>query len=370
MQLIREAKIYPSKTQLDILERLLEESRKLYNQCLEMKIKEYKENNKTLSRFDLQKKVKGYGDMPATLRQMVVYRLNNAYDQFFRRGGFPRFKSYGRYRSIPLRQYGTDYKIDGNYLKTWKKYGLARIKSRGLQTITNPKNARLVKRASGWYLQIIDEVVEIKPKRVKNAVGIDFGLKHFVVDTDGNKIKPPKYFRKTEKKLAIQQRLLSKKKKGGKNRNKARQIVARTHEKIANQRKDFLHKLSYKYASSYDLVCIEDLNIKGMGRNKHLAKSISDASWGIFANMASYKLKMLGGHLVKVNPRFTTQKCSECGELIQKSLSVRTHICTSCGYVVDRDENASRNILFLGLDKATGEGISIENPMNQEPHTL
>lgn len=370
MQLVREAKIYPSKKQLVEIDRLLEESRNLYNYCLEMKIKEYKEKNKTLSRFDLQKKVKEHGDMPASLRQMVVYRLNNAYEHFFRRGGFPRFKSKNRYRSIPLRQYGTDYKIDGKYLIAWKKYGLNGIKTRGLQKLNNPKMARLVKRASGWYLQVIDEISEAKPKRVKKVVGIDFGLKHFIVDTDGNKIKPPKFFRKTEKKLAIQQRLLSKKKRGGKNREKSRQLVAKTHEKIANQRKDFLHKLSYKYASNYDLVCVEDLNIKGMTKNKHLAKSIYDASWGVFANMASYKLRRLGGHLVKVNPRYTTQKCSNCGELIQKSLSVRTHICTNCGYVADRDEMASRNILLLGLDKATGEGISIESPMNQEPHTL
>lgn len=368
MKITREAKIYPNQTQLAELERLLEEARQLYNHCLEIKIKAYKKNRKNISRFKLSKKVKKYGNMPATLRQMVVYRLNNAYEYFFKkRNGFPRFKSKNRFRSIPLRQYGVDYRIEGKYLISWKKYGLNRIKIRGLQKLNNPSMGRLVKRASGWYLQITDEIKEAKPKKVvKKAVGVDFGLRYFIVDTNGNKVKPPQYFKKTEKKLAIQQRQLSKKKKGGSNRDKARQIVARTHEKIANQRKDFLHKLSHKYANNYDLVCVEDLNIKGMVKNKHLSKSITDASWGIFINMLSYKLRRLGAYLIKVNPRYTTQKCSQCGELIQKSLSVRTHICTSCGYVADRDENASRNILSLGLGKAIGEGISVESPANQE----
>lgn len=364
MNLIREAKLYPKKNQKVELERLLEESRKLYNFCLEKKVKAYYEEHKTITRFELQKQVNGWGDMPATLRQMVVYRLNNSYEQFFRRGGFPRFKKYGRYRSIPLRQLNIDYRIEGKYLISWKKYGLNGIKMRGLQKLNNPKEARIIKRASGWYIQICDEIQEKQPVDiVKKVVGIDFGLKHFIVDTEGNKIKPPQYFRKTENKLAIQQRSVSKKKKGGKNRKRTGRIVSITNERINNQRKDFLHKQSRNYAKNYDLVSIENLNIQNMGRNHCLSKSIYDASWGIFSSMLSYKLKMLGSYLVKVNPSYTTQKCSQCGELIPKTLSVRTHICTYCGYIADRDENASINILRLGLGKASEEGISIESPM-------
>ena len=366
----REAKIYPNKKQAETLELLLERSRLLYNFCLALKKDTYQKDKKTITRFELQKQVKKMGDMPATLRQMVVYRLNNSYEQFFRRGGFPRFKKFGRYRSIPLRQYGMDYRIDKNYLNVWKKYGLYGIKTRGLQKLNNPSQGRIVRRASGWYFQVCDEVKELKPKKVKTAVGIDLGLKYFIVDTDKKKIEPPKFFRKSEAKLAHQQRFADKKKRGSKRKQKAYQIIARTQEKIANQRKDFLHKTSRYYANKYDLVAMEDLNVKGMIKNHCLSKSIQDASWGIFANMLDYKLKMLGRYLVKVPPHYTSQKCSGCGEIVKKSLSVRTHICLSCGLVLCRDENASRNIIKLGLDKANGEGIPIGNLLTRETSYL
>ena len=134
--------------------------------------------------------------MPATLRQMIVYRLNNAYERFFSQGDFPRFKAKNRYRSIELRQYGIDYKIDRKCLVAWKKYELDRIKTRGLQDLNDPKMARLIKRASGWYLQVIDEVPEA-PTENKAEVGIDLGLKYFLADSEGNKIEPPKFFRKS-----------------------------------------------------------------------------------------------------------------------------------------------------------------------------
>lgn len=361
----REARIYPNKKQIETLEQLLEKSRMIYNHCLALKKDTYIKDKKTITRFELQKQVKEMGDMPATLRQMIVYRLNNAYEQFFRRGGYPRFKKYGRYRSIPLRQYGTDYKIDGVYLNTWKKYGLQGIKMRGLQKLNNPTQARIVKRASGWYFQVCDEVEIAEPVKVEKAVGIDLGLKYFIVDTDKKKIEAPKIFRKSEMKLSHQQRQADKKKRGSNKKKKAYQIIARTQEKIANQRKDFLHKTSRYYVNNYDLVAMEDLNIRGMVRNHCLSKSISDASWGTFANMLSYKMKILGKHLVKVAPQYTSQTCSGCGEIVKKSLSVRTHICLSCGLVLCRDENASRNIIKKGLDKANGEGISLENLMTR-----
>ena len=355
----REAKLYPNKEQVKTLELLLEQSRILYNHCLERKITEYKDNKKNLSRFDLQKEVRGFGDLPATLRQMVVYRLNNAYEGFFRRGGFPRFKKVGRYRSIPLRQYGRDYKLANNRFSSWKKYGLDNIRTRGLQELNNPSSAIIVKRASGWYLQVSDEVENLKPKTVKKVVGIDLGLKYFTVDTDKKKIEAPKFIRKSELKLSHQYRLANKKKRGSNNKKRAYHLVALTQEKIANQRKDFLHKTSRYYADKYDLIAMEDLNIRGMVKNKHLSKSISDASWGIFTNMLSYKTKMLGKYLVKVNPQYTSQKCSQCGEIVKKSLAVRTHRCLNCGLVMCRDENASRNIIKLGLDKANSESIPL-----------
>lgn len=356
MQLTREAKLYPSAKQIVTLEKLLEESRLFYNFCLETKKIAWETEKKNISRYDLQKIGRGKGDLPSSQRQMIIYRLNNAYQHFFKLGGFPRFKKFGRYRSLNLRQYGHDYRIDGKYLMAWKKYGLNGIKTRGLQELNKPSEARIVKRASGWYLQVIDEVLEHPKVEPEKKIGIDLGLRYFVADSEGGKIMPPKSFRKSESLLAIQQRKASKAKKGGQRKVKAYRIVERTHERIANRRRDFLHKTASKYAKNYDLVAIEDLNVKGMIKNRHLSKSISDASWGIFAGMLDYKLKILGKALVKVNPRFTSQKCSQCGEIVRKSLSVRTHICLLCGLILDRDENASRNILTLAtVDNGIGE---------------
>ena len=131
--------------------------------------------------------------------------------------------------------------------------------------------------------------------------------------------------------------------------------MAKTHEHIANQRKDFLHKLSRKYADKYDMVAVEKLNIKGMLKNHCLALSISDVGWNTFTNMLSYKMQILGKHFIQVAPHYTSQKCSQCGEIVPKSLSVRTHICPECGFVAGRDYNAAINILNIGLEQVISE---------------
>ena len=346
-QLIREAKLYPNKTQEQSLIALFEDCRKLYNTILETKIKTYQEEKKMLHRFELHKMFKDYeANIPASLKQSIASRVNTAYDRFFRKKNkFPRFKSKNRFRSIELRQYGIDYRIRGSYLSIWRQIGV--LKMRGLQTLEKPKGARIVKRASGWYLQVIDEVSET-PKESKKEVGIDLGLKYFLADSNGNKVKPPNFFRQSQKKLRVQQRRLKNKIKFSKRWKKQSRQIAKTHEHIANQRKDWLHKLSRKYADEYGRVYAENLNISGLLKNRHLAKSISDASWNMFLNMLSYKLKMLARELVLVPAHYTSQKCSSCGELVQKSLSVRTHLCPYCGYTEDRDINASKNILGLG----------------------
>lgn len=362
-----EGKLYPNKKEIAILNKMLEDCRVLYNKVLETKIEAYKKDKKKISRYDLQTIFKGQKDIPATLTQMVIYRVNNSFERFFKKNSdFPRFKSENRYRSIELRTHSEDYRIKNGKLYVWGKFGLNRgIKIRGLQELIEPSMGRIVKRASGWYLQVCVETAKVKPKKVRTAIGIDVGLKAFLVDSDNKSVKPPKFFVNTQIILAQAQRRLSKGKKGGVRRNEKRRIVARIHEKINNQRKDFLHKLSRQYADQYDLVAVENLNIKGMVRNRHLSKAIVDASWGSFTTMLGYKLRMLGRHLVEVNPRFTTQKCSECGELVQKSLSVRTHIC-NCGYIADRDHNAARNILTAGLGQANGEGIAIATSLTRK----
>lgn len=367
MKLSYEAKLYPNKQQEQKLLEMFYNARKLYNEMLETKINAYKNEKKTISRFDLQKQFKTeYMELPASVKQMMAYRVNVAYEKFFNKlGKFPRFKSVNRFRSIELRQYKIDYQIVDGKLKIWKQIGS--IKMKGFKPTDNFSMGRIVRRASGWYFQYGTEVKEKKPiKKIKSAVGIDVGLKSFLVDSNGNEEKPPKFFRESEYKIRKQQRRVSKAVKGSNRRKKKVQLLAKTHEHIANQRKDWLHKLSRKYADKYDMIAVERLNISGMVRNHHFAKSISDSGWNIFSNMLSYKLEMLGKVFTQVNPQYTSQKCSGCGELVPKSLSVRTHICPHCNLIMCRDKNAAKNILKLALEQGFGENTAIAGSMNRE----
>jgi len=367
MKLTFEAKLYPNKQQEQKLFEMFYNARKLYNKMLETKINAYQNEKKNVSRFDLQKQFKTeYKDLPATVKQMMAYRVNVAYDKFFNKlGKFPRFKSSNRFRSIELRQHKIDYQIVSGKLKIWKQIGS--IKMKGFRQTDNFSMGRIVKRASGWYFQYGTEIEEKKSiKKIKSAVGIDVGLKSFLVDSNGNEEKPPKFFRKSEYKIRKQQRKVSKAVKGSNRRKKKIQALARTHEYIANQRKDWLHKLSKKYADNYDMVAVEKLNILGMIKNHHLAKSIQDAGWNTFSNMLSYKLELLGKVYKQVNPKYTSQKCSGCGELVPKSLSVRTHICPHCNLIMCRDKNAAKNILKIALEQGFGETASLEESMNRE----
>lgn len=367
MKLTFEAKLYPNKQQKQKLFQMFYNARKLYNEMLETKINAYKNEKKTISRFDLQKQFKTKSkELPASVKQMMAYRVNVAYDKFFNRlGKFPRFKSENRFRSIELRQYKIDYQIVDGKLKTWKQIGSIRMK--GFRQTDNFSMGRIVKRASGWYFQYGTEVKGKNPiKKINSAIGIDVGLKSFLVDSNGNEEKPPKYFRKSEYKIRKQQRKVSKAVKYSNRRKKKIKLLAKTHEHIANQRKDWLHKLSRKYADKYDMITVEKLNVKGMLRNYHLAKSIQDSAWNTFSNMLSYKLELLGKVFTEVNPKYTSQKCSGCGELVPKSLSVRTHICPHCNLIVGRDENAALNILKIALGQGFGENTAIAGSVNRE----
>ena len=177
------------------------------------------------------------------------------------------------------------------------------------------------------------------------SIGLDVGIKEFAVLSSGEPIANPKYLQKSERKLKTIQRSLSRKKKGSKNRTKARLKVARQHEKVKNQRKDFHHRASSQLVWRYDKIVVEDLQIQNIVKNHNLAKSISDAGWGEFISMLTYKAESAGRTVEKVPPHGTTQECSRCGTIVKKNLSVRVHICPHCGLVLDRDHNAAINIL-------------------------
>jgi putative transposase len=215
-----------------------------------------------------------------------------------------------------------------------------------------PKTCYLVKRADGhWYALIVCELPVAGDLSQRDdfrpAVGIDVGLKVFLADSNGNTVPNPRFFRTSQAALRRKQRRLCARNSGSRRRRKMARSTAQTHLKIERQRRDFHFKTAKQYANTYQTIVVEDLNIRGLARGT-LAKSILDAAWGAFLTILSYKAESAGGQVIRIKARYTTQKCSKCGEYVQKSLSVRTHICPHCGYVADRDVNAAQNILKAG----------------------
>jgi putative transposase len=266
--------------------------------------------------------------------------------------GFPKFQK--DCRSVEYKTSGWKLADDRKTITFIDKKGIGRLKLKGTRDlhfyqINQIKRVRLVKRADGVYVQFcidINRSENIEP--TGNTVGLDVGLKEYYTDSDGTMVDNPKFLRKGEKVLKRSQRRISRRAKGSKNRGRARQILGKRHLKISRQRKDHAVKLARCVVQSNDLVAYEDLRIKNMVKNHCLAKSINDASWYQFRVWIEYFGKVFKRVTVAVNPQYTSQECSSCGEVVKKTLSTRTHVC-SCGCVMDRDENAARNILSRGL---------------------
>src|SRR6266540_4042358 len=367
-----EYRLYPNRNQRRRLDTCLYESRLLYNEMLEREKQHYQETGKFLSKYDLTALFKGRSgpSVPASTLQCLADRLDKALKAFLahkdQERGFPRFKSGNQWHSIQLRQLGTDFTPHGRLLKVPAKLGGA-IKIKLHRSINGtPKTCYLVKRANmHWYALIVCEMPAqddlTHPDDDRPPIGIDVGLKVFLADSDGNTVANPRYYRASQATLRRKQRRLCARKKGSHRRRKMARNTAQTHLKIERQRRDFHFKIAKRYADSYQTIVVEDLNIRGLARSK-LAKSILDAAWGAFLFILTYKAGSAGGQVVRISPRYTTQKCSKCGEMVQKSLSVRTHICPSCGYVADRDVNAAQNILRAG---ARPSGTLADGPADE-----
>ncbi len=237
--------------------------------------------------------------------------------------------------------------LDGHNIGKLKMLGTMDLSHYDLKRI---KRVRIVRRADMYFVQFC---IDIERKESSEAtgktLGIDMGLSAFYTDSDGEKIDCPQFFRKAQKKLKREQRRHSRKVKGSNNRHKARIRVARVHLKVQRQRRDFAVKRARCVLRSNDLVALEDLHVKSLVRNRHLCKSINDAAWSQFSSWLVYFGQVFGKPVVKVPPAYTSQDCSGCKKRVKKSLSERTHAC-ACGVVLDRDENAERNILRLGLE--------------------
>jgi len=332
---------------------------RLYNYALDQRINHYKETGKGLTYADQQnmlpqykKEHPEYKTVHSQILQDVLRRLDNAYKNFFEgRAKYPKFKDKYHYNSITLPQ--CDAKR--NFGKEGYVYipNIGHIKMNAHRNF-DPDTVKTIniKYHSGkWYANLSVEVNEEKPKEdTYKCVGIDKGIYSIAATSDGELYNNPKWLQKSEKRLKRLQKQLSKKKKGGKNRDKAKRRLAKLHEKVANQRKDYLHKVSYNIVERYNIICVENLQVKNMMKNHKLAKSIANVGWGMLDAFIEYKAQKSGKIFIKVNPAYTTQRCSRCGEIVEKDLSVRIHKC-KCGLEIDRDVNAAINILYYGLEQ-------------------
>jgi putative transposase len=299
-------------------------------------------------------------ELNSMARQASAERAWSSISRFYDncKKGIPGSKGYPQFqkdcRSVEYKTSGWKLADNRKSITFTDKKGIGRLKLKGTRDlhfyqINQIKRVRLVKRADGVYAQFcidVDRCENIEP--TGKTVGLDVGLKEYYTDSDGTMVENPKFLRVGEKVLKRSQRRVSRKVKGSKNRAKARQILGKRHLKISRQRKDHAVKLARCVVQSNDLIAYEDLRIKNMVKNHCLAKSINDASWYQFRVWIEYFAKVFLRVTVAVNPQYTSQDCSSCGEVVKKTLSTRTHVC-SCGCLMDRDENAARNILSRGL---------------------
>ena len=339
-------------------------SRKMYNACLEELITHYKETGKCLHLYEQDKRhgKEAHPDLPAVMVDTTLKRLHRSFTNFFRglkegrKIGFPRFKGANAWNTIQFRDAANC--LDHGRFKAPQQCG-GRIRVIVHRPVEGTfKFARIVLRPSGWYLQCVCETPPSPLPQKDNAVGLDLGIRYLVADSNGHLIDNPKHAKKTAKRLAKAQKRLAKCKKGSAHRKKAKKQVARIHEHLTNQRKDTLHKASRYYVDGYQTIAVEDLHVSNMVRNHRLAFAIADASWGMFRQYLEAKAESAGRQVIAVRPHYTSQNCSSCGESVEKSLSVRTHVCPFCGYMADRDENAARNILQRGLQVLARTGPS------------
>ena len=362
-------RLYPTKAQETALAETLETCRQVYNSLLNWRKHDYEVLGKSPSKVEQQaafprwksrtlpdgkKKHAELGEVYSQVLQNVAVRVDLAFDAFFRRvkagetPGFPRIKGHGQYDSITYPQSG--FGFHQGKLRLSKIGDLAIRLHRPFDGSIKTCTVRRIRHK--WYVCLSCEVgAELLPPS-DEEVGIDVGLKTFASLSNGENVENPRFFRRDEKALAKSQRRLAKQTRGSKARRKARKVVSRVHERIRNRRHDFVHQTARRLVNRYGVIAVEKLNVKGMvkrnPKNHCLAKSLADASWSMFRSVLTGKAERANRRVVAVNPAYTSQTCSGCGNIARKSLSQRQHDCPRCGLSLDRDTNAAINILAVG----------------------
>jgi putative transposase len=379
-------KLRPTPAQDRALDEVIWRCRVLYNTALEQRKTAWERCHVSVSRYDQEAELKDiraefseYEAIHSHVLQDVLARLERTYQDFFRRiregekPGYPRFKGRNRYRSFTYKEYGNGARLDNGYLVLSKIGRIAVHWSRPMEG--TPKTVTISREADGWYLTISCADVPVKPLPLTGQeTGIDVGLKAFLVTADGVLVENPRYHRKAERYLAKCQQRVARREKGSKRCAKAVCLLAKAHQTVRRQRRDFHHKTALALVRQYDTIYVEAIQSAhlsrrpapvpdGQGGYQHngarakagLNQSIRDAGWSSFLTILTFKAASAGKRVEAVPPAYTTQDCSNvlldgavCGARVAKSLSVRTHVCPKCGYEADRDENAARNIQRRG----------------------
>ena len=355
-------RLYPTRQQKRAMVEMLETHRRLYNAALAERKDTYEQEHRLVSYGQQSGHLKAerttnpylaktnFSSCQATLR-----RLDKAFQAFFRRvkvgetPGYPRFKGPHRFDTVEFPSYG-----DGCKLAEGRAYfqHISYIKIKLHRPLEGKIKTMSFKReADGWHVIFSCDLGEpIAEPSAHPSVGIDLGLKAFLVTSDGATVEPPQFFRRAERQLRRAQRRLARRKQGSRRRNKARQQVAKLHLHIKNQRRDFHHKTARTLVEIHGVIAHEDLNIKGIARTR-LAKSTHDVGWASFLAILHSKAAEAGVQVIAVPPYHTSQACSQCGCLVPKTLAERVHVCPHCGYTADRDLNAAQNIERLGRER-------------------
>jgi IS605 OrfB family transposase len=390
-------KLYPNKQQAETLQTVLDRCRELYNAAVQERRDAYRMSKASITYTqqaaqlpEIKEIRPEYNDIHSQVLQDVLRRVKKAYDNFFRRvkegqtPGYPRFQGYGRYDSFTYPQSG--FSLTEESRVCLSKIGTLKVKMhRDLEGTI--KTCTIKRETNHWYLIFTCEVEQkIVYHPSKEVVGIDLGLLHFATLSDGSTIENPRHLRTNAYKLKKLQEALSRKKRGSKRRRKAAQSVGKAHRHTRNQRKDFHHKEARKLVTQYQIIVFEKLQPANMSKRPQpkqdaatgqyvpngasakagLNKSILDAGWGQFQQIAVNKAEWAGSRIVFVSPKYTSQLCSGCGAIVQKDLEERWHTC-SCGCSLDRDHNAALNILRLGLQALTKESQARTEPSEGAP---